>query len=268
MTNPEPTSREDRASSPLSARVPRPIAAVGRAVHWRAAAREFVVILAGVLGALAAQAWWQNREQGGRERDYLRQLLSDTRENERRLDDAIQKDSVAGWRLSRLSGALYGARLVTADSTLTLFGGRTFSASDFQPLTGSYVALLASGDLRIIRTDTLRSQLVAYAARLDSERDKLQFFFAQAFGDPGRIARVLPFMRDDLVDSTDRVPVADRVPVDFGKLRRDPELASIVFSLQVANLNRLGHLRGMREQTVRLRRSLEAERGAGDPPGR
>jgi hypothetical protein len=36
-------------------------------IDWRAALREFVTIVAGVLAALAAQAWWQAREQRARE---------------------------------------------------------------------------------------------------------------------------------------------------------------------------------------------------------
>lgn len=45
---------------------------------------EFGIIVAGVLCALAAQAWWDGHQERGR--DYLRQVLAGTRENEDRLD--------------------------------------------------------------------------------------------------------------------------------------------------------------------------------------
>src|SRR5687767_7199590 len=64
-----------------------------RAPAFGRLAAEFAVIVIGVLVALGAQALWEHRQDRGRERAYLRQLLSDTRENELRLDTAIARDS-------------------------------------------------------------------------------------------------------------------------------------------------------------------------------
>ncbi len=75
----------------------------GLARGWRTALREFAIIVAGVLCALAAQSWWQAGEERRREQDYLRQLLADTRENERRPDAAIAVDSAAGSSVGRLA---------------------------------------------------------------------------------------------------------------------------------------------------------------------
>jgi hypothetical protein len=73
-------------------RFPRIIAAGG----WMGALREFSIIVAGVLCALGAPAWWDGYQERGRERDYLRQLLADTRENEARLAAAMASDSASG----------------------------------------------------------------------------------------------------------------------------------------------------------------------------
>ena len=252
------TESETAPPVPIRAKRDRGFASARRAARWRRALREFAVIVAGVLAALGAQAWWQGREERGRERDYLRQLLADTRENERRLDAAIAQDSASGHDAARVAGALYTpGPLPPADTLVAWFGGRTFSASDFQPLTGSFTTLLATGDIRLIRTDTLRASLVAYAARLESERENLRFFFEQGFGDPGRLARTLPFVRGVFLDRPEAAGSA--AAVDFAKLRDDPDLASILFSVQAANANRVAHLRGMRDETRRLRRTLEAE---------
>jgi hypothetical protein len=244
-------------ADPIPPRRDRGFASARRAARWRRALREFAVIVAGVLAALGAQAWWQGREERGRERDYLHQLLADTRENERRLDSAIAQDSASGHDAARVASALYApGPLPPADTLVAWFGGRTFSASDFQPLTGSFTTLLATGDIRLVRNDTLRAALVAYAARLESERENLRFFFEQGFGDPGRLARTLPFVRGVFLD---RPQAPESAAVDFGRLRNDPDLASILFAVQAANANRVAHLRGMRDETRRLRRTLEAE---------
>lgn len=91
---PESTHVDRAASGPSAGGRRRVFPAPG---SWRAAFREFVVIVAGVLAALAAQAWWTSHEDRARERDYLAQLLADTRENERRLETAIHEDEIA-WK--------------------------------------------------------------------------------------------------------------------------------------------------------------------------
>jgi hypothetical protein len=240
---------ESQASTPS----PAPFSELGR---WRGALREFVVIVAGVLAALGAQAWWEGREERGRERDYLAQLHADTRENERRLDDAIAVDSAAGRAAERLTAALYGpGPLPPADTVLRWIGDRTLASSDFQPLSGTYGALLATGDIRLIRTDSLRALLVAYDATLAHEQAMLRLFLEQVAGDPAAIARPMPFLRGMFFDPAGGPPPA----VDLERLRRDPEAEAVLFAVQLSNSNRIVHLRTLRDETRRLRRALEAE---------
>jgi hypothetical protein len=233
-----------------------PIRWDGLARGWRAALREFAIIVAGVLCALAAQSWWQAREERGRERDYLRQLLADTHENERRLDTAISIDSTAGASVSRLAGTLFGSEPLPPPDTLAAwFRGEAFASSDFQPLSGSYGALLMAGDLRLIRNDSLRSLLVSYAATLEHEQVMLGMFLEQSAGQPDRLARPMPFLRRMFFGGSELRPG----DIDFETLRRDRDAESVFFALQVSNSNRVTHLRRLREETRRLRRALAAE---------
>lgn len=63
-----------------------------RLARWKHALREVAFIVVGVLIALAANSWWEQRQDGRSEQSYLRQLLSDARENERILQSAIEED--------------------------------------------------------------------------------------------------------------------------------------------------------------------------------
>lgn len=248
----EPTSPP--AASRRALYLPRPTAA-----GWRSAAREFAIIVTGVLVALAAQAWWSGRQERARETTYLRQLLADTRENEARVAGALHEDSLAGEAVASAYAALYSARpLPSSDSLVLLLTNRTFSASEFQPVTGTYDALLSTGDLRLVRNDSLRGQLVAYASELADERDRLQFFLEQGFGDPGRLMRPLPFLAPAFFgDAAVTVTEAQRAG-----LRTDPDLAAVLFAVRAANLNRVNHLGGLRRETRALRLALEAELAA------
>lgn len=259
VTLPEPASAPRTPESPrgrLGWAAPSRRAVRGAA---RSTLREFVVIVAGVLAALAGQAWWQGREDRARERDYLRQLLADTRENERRLDRAIAQDSVSGRAAVRAAAALYLPRpLPPADSLVAWFENDVFNSSAFLPLTGTYQSLLSGDRLRLLRSDALRTRVVAYGARLEQELDALQLFVGQSVGgDPGRLARTLPFLSRTMAGDTGGAGA--RTAVDFEALRDDPDLRALLFSAQLANRNRLNHLRGLRDETRLLRRTLEAQ---------
>jgi hypothetical protein len=237
------------------------VGAVERA-GWRGVLREFATIVAGVLVALAGQAWWSDRENSARERDYLHQLYVDTRANEAALRTAIALDSSVGAVLFALARALYTPRsAVRLDSLRTLIHGPVFASSNFDARTGTYTALLSSGDIRLLRTDSLRAMVVAYAASLDYEHDMLRLFYEQAYLDPGRLARALPFARRLLLglpDSVTRDVDAAELSVLYAR-RADPELAGIVFSLQVANANRIQHLRVLLYRTREVLAVLAAE---------
>ncbi|HKP77271.1 MAG TPA: hypothetical protein VJT67_17195 [Longimicrobiaceae bacterium] len=254
----------DRPDTPAAAPADPPPArhaSVGL-VHggWRGTLREFAIVVLGVLCALAAQAWWDHHEERGRERDYLRQLLADTRENERRLDEAIGTDSIAGRFNARAIDALTSTTPPPAADSVVEWIVRAGASSDLQPLAGNYRALIGTGDLRLVRTDSLRALLASYAASLENESERQRQFRQVVSSQATAIARALPFMR--------RVFLGDvrADGVDVRHLRDDPEPASLLFSLQAANANRVTGLRSLRVETRRVRHALEAEIGASPAP--
>jgi hypothetical protein len=226
---------------------------LGAPAGWRSTLREFAIIVAGVLAALGAQAWWENRQERERERAYLAQVLAETRENEERLAEAIAEDSVAGIYTDRVMVALEGPGPAPPADSLVRWIGQAGRASDFQPVTGAYRALLGTGDLRLVRNDSLRAVMVAYAAALDSESARLQQYRGVILDAVPGLARAFPFMRRIFTDGL------EPGGVDVERLRRDPEVATVVFTLQAANVNRLSGLRRVRGETERVRRALEAE---------
>ena len=255
LTNmPAPVITEPPDASPQTA---PPIRRSEPSWGWRSAMYDFLVIVAGVLVALGAQSWWELRNERDREQDYLRQLFNDTQENERRLAVAISVDSIAGAAVTRLAAALFesGAQQYPADTLAAWFSGQAFSSSDYRPLSGSYGALMASGDLRLIRNDNLRALLVSYAARLEYEQDMLRLFLQQYAGEPDRIARALPFVRG-LFFGAAQLKAAD---IDFRSLRQNRDAEAVFFAVQISNSNRLTHLRRLRDDTQKLRLALEEE---------
>jgi hypothetical protein len=249
-----PDAPQQQAETPPPARIRLPGAHGGA----RAAVREFAVILVSVLCALAAQAWWQGREDRGRERDYLRQLLADTRENERRLDDAIHNDSVTAEATGRAMDALTRSGPPAERDSVLAWITASGASSNFQPLDGNYRALVGTGDLRLVRNDSLRARLASYTSSLESEAARQGQLRQAMMGLAGPLISAFPFMR--------RVFLHDvsAAQVDMTALRADPRATEVLFALQAAAANRLSGLRSLRDETRRLRRALEAEPAASD----
>lgn len=126
--------------------------------RWFAA--EFLVVVTGVLVALAVQAWYQGISDRRNEHDYLRQLASDLRATETsmaRVDSVSRRGEHAGTMLVRA----FNDSTLSRDSVLHWLagmGGVTFRL----PVMGTIEALIASGDLRLIRDDSLRAAIAAY----------------------------------------------------------------------------------------------------------
>ncbi len=156
------------------------------AFSWRHAAGEFILIVTGVLVAMAANSWWTSRQDHTKERSYLAQLLADTRANQVRVDSAVASDSAAMAATRRLLALLSDTGTDTGTDTDTAStqprdsarrdvpGGDAFSSPDFRPLLGTYTALLETGDLQLLDSPGLRFRLVAYQSSLESVRETVR----------------------------------------------------------------------------------------------
>ena len=123
----QPARSED---SSVRERTGRRRARRGRArPAWRRWLREFAVIAAGALAALAAQAWWQQSQDRDRERDYLRRLLADTRENALRIDQLIVDDSTSQLTVRRVARLPVRRRSATTTGHASSPGSSTEASS-------------------------------------------------------------------------------------------------------------------------------------------
>jgi hypothetical protein len=217
------------------------------------ALREFAVIVAGVLCALAAQAWWEGREQREREATYLRQLLADTRVNGARVAEAVAVDSLAALSAARAADALTSTGPPPPPDSLVRWISMAGVGSDLQTVAGSYRAVVGSGELRLIRSDSLRAALAAYASFLENETERQRQFRMLVSEAAGDMAAAMPFMRRVFLDG----PTAEGV--DVAALRADPRVARVVFTVQVGSANRLSGLRSLRRETAALLALLEAD---------
>ncbi|CAA9349852.1 MAG: hypothetical protein AVDCRST_MAG68-3611 [uncultured Gemmatimonadetes bacterium] len=224
--------------------------------QWRSAVAELVLVIAGVLIALAVDSWRGDRNDRNRERAYLRQLLSDVRATERRLETSIAEDSVIFANVSRFMDAAntYHATAGPAPSADSLRSWAVTAYSSFVPLTGTYSALMQNDGLRLLRNDSLRFHVIAFAATMASSQDVLRHTEGQTWRNSERAD--LAWWRNLMQPSGGR---RWRREADVEALLRDPEILNTFTMQRTVGENRLGTMRGLREPVATLRRMLERE---------
>ncbi len=263
---------------PESARSPTDSSPASPRWNWQRAARwfgaEFLVVVTGVLVALAVGAWWEGRQDAEMERVYLEQLAADLRETERAAADAdafLRPVDRAG---SLLWLAFYEADLPPRDSVLA-WAEQAMWTSTLRPVTGTAEALVATGDLALIRDDSLRAAVTAYLERTRGRLyDHEQFDRAWAEADrrmrrhidPAESALTLydpdvlvGFLAQMGVPEVDLSRLDVPFPFDAATFLSNPDALRDAFEMVNAKRNLLAVRQAMRADAQSLRVRVEAE---------
>jgi hypothetical protein len=220
---------------------------------WRVALREFVTVVVGVLVALAAQAWWEGREERERESGYLQQLEEEARVNETRLVRKLKQDSASLAGATAALAALDGSSALPLPDSVVAWIGRAGQSSSFDMLQGTYRALIGTGDLRLIRNDSLRAIIIGYSAALELENDRQSQIRGAIVDLVPSFAKAVPWMRT--IFSGPR----EMSPAEIAAMQRNPDVSIVLFTLQAATVNRIHGLEATLEDTRRVLAALRAE---------
>ena len=126
---------------------------------------EGLLIVVSILLAFALEAWWAAQQEIATELELLRQLESEVAANAVELDRLRGRHEGVTNALTELL-ALSGPSAIPAipnDSIARLVETATWTWT-YDPGTGVLASLLASGQLALIRNDSLRAQLAAWPA--------------------------------------------------------------------------------------------------------
>jgi hypothetical protein len=129
-------------------------------IRWFLA--EFFVVLSGILVALIVNAWWEARADADREYTYLSIIAEELGETESNLQGEIEASELLFTRAQALVNSFYLVPEPPLDS-LQLWW--RFFHRDPQPTLGTLRALIETGDLRLVRDDSLRTALVRLGER-------------------------------------------------------------------------------------------------------
>ena len=140
--------------------------ALGRQ-DWFAVLLEVTIVVAGVVIGFQITAWGQTRADAEKERAYLVQIAEDMRQTEDRIAGASARTQKALQAQRSLLLAFRTPERPRRDSLASwLFG--SFNTTYAAPILGTTRALVATGDLALIRDDSLRQALPAYLERAEA----------------------------------------------------------------------------------------------------
>jgi hypothetical protein len=283
MTEPAPTS--DAVPGPLAPTPPEaapeaaPPPESPRTRDWRPGLRwfaaEFLVVVSGILVALALNAWWSARADRAQEQAYLLQLAADLAATEAvaaRADSLSRPFDRAGTQLTR---AVFAEERPPRDSLLTWYLTAVNYAPLPQPVLGTATALVETGDLNLIRDDSLRSAITTYAetsrAFADEQRRFTAYFLEGITPLFGRLTvweaiaeQTPPLVLDSLAAANPSFglpPGPRRQPFDrdIDALLSDRDMLAAFEQMSIAKRNLLVMRAGMRTQAEALREHVEAE---------
>lgn len=128
---------------------------------------EGVVIIISVLLALAADAWWDSRQESATAQKHLVSLSRDFTQMRVRMDSVLQRNLAndsAGTLLVERLGA--GDEPLPADS-LYLALIELVDYAVFSPSTGSYSSLVSTGGIELIDDDELKTAIADFFGYFD-----------------------------------------------------------------------------------------------------
>ena len=145
--------------------------------RWRRYLAEGTVIVVGILVALAADAIWEYRVDRGDEATALRQLHAEFAANAAQLDTVAAEHRRGIEAVTVLLGAVRGSTMLTPDSVRTLVAFLD-APWTFNPKLAALESVVASGQLRLIRDDSLRVELIGWPGIVEDMRED-ELFAAQ-----------------------------------------------------------------------------------------
>lgn len=228
----------------------------------RHALSEIAYIVIGVLIALAMNSWWQKRSDRERERHYLLQLLEDNKANEYVFTAALRRDSLYRTRALRISQVLRSR--TPLPPTDSLVSWHAWGGTDFFPQTGALDALLRTGDLRLLQSDSVRIAVTAMAAYIDGQR--------QAFDNIGEelvdvmTTRTERMVAHHIKQGTDTpasdprgLDIAWQRDINWDAYRQDALAQAAVQRFTFLKNNNIGRYNSLISQTRAFRALLERE---------
>lgn len=128
---------------------------------------EILLVVIGILIALQVNTWNQNRIDAKRESRYIDGLIRDMEAQLVSIDRQIEIERANLENLNLLLDEFQTTRTLEANETNLVRLHSTWNRMTFTVVDPTYAELLATGNIELIRNDSLRNQIILYYQRLE-----------------------------------------------------------------------------------------------------
>ena len=242
----------------------RRIIAHFRKQEWTAIALDFVIVVVGVFVGLQAQAWNESRQDRVQERMYIERLARDFTAIEERTEFANEKwlsvINVSRRLLADIDAFNATGRMPRTEQAILVDLNDLQGTRIPAPRAATFVEMLSTGEIRVLRDEDLRDALLAYDTQTHYALiayDVLVNRTREATVAAGAYAEVtLPDTLENIYDNPNRESFRS---IDFPAFARDPRSRAAVSLLGATALNQGGLSTAQRESARRVLEILEAE---------
>ncbi|MQA92216.1 MAG: hypothetical protein GEU90_18655 [Gemmatimonas sp.] len=229
----------------------------------RSTIREFLLIGAGVLAALAGQAGWQRYQEHRLETIYLRELLEDVVEIEKRLESALREERASQETTLKMMAAIQSDDPIPFDTLRAWMTppGWPMWYGEARYVLGTITALNQSGDLRLLKEDRVRIAISGYADVMEAEKEEFGRWVDLSITNGALLHELGSEAVSNFPVGEELDVRATRVAMFVDAIQDQPELRAILVQLQFARRNRIFYLDRMESSTTELRQLLEESAG-------
>ncbi len=119
---------------------------------------EFFVVVAGVLVAFILNSWWMSIKDANKEQTYLVQIYEDINSTIDQVKEAEEEQRAITHAASMLMALTYSTQL-PPDSVISAYIWRSMAFAPTSRVSATLSSLVSTGDLQLIKNDSLRSVL-------------------------------------------------------------------------------------------------------------
>lgn len=191
---------------------------------WFSVGVELFVLVLGIVLALQASNWANQRRDRADERDYLRRLLDDNAANRAIIEHGLERNRRTAELARSLSEALASDREPDPQA-MTLVLCKWFVQPALHLQQSTYAEMVSSGKLLLLRDQRLRAQLAEEDAT-HAEVVRLDVLIAPMEHAALPLERHTRWYIDGAKQGVDLSPDSAACRFDVDGMRRDPEVGS------------------------------------------
>lgn len=227
-----------------------------QSIPWRRISVEAAAIVVSILLAFSIDAWWQDRSDQIRLKEYLSQVRADTLDNQRRLTEALQLEKGQQGVVQEILVALRSPVPMTLDSARkwTQLEPGFIWYSDPRLLDGAISALVATGDINLVNDPRVKTSLINYLGQLKADLNEIDRGVNQFLIHESELLRAFELARTPGTESA-----TDALANELLSIQND-ETAAVVFRLLEKNItSRIWYLEQMLVATEELSSELNTQ---------